>query len=139
MQFRIALAAAAFVAAVPAAVSAPMAMAQENAADAASIRAVQAHVDAYRSGNLDRFVATFAPDAVVTANGMTAVGRAQIKQMYALNFGPGAPGIRIDDSGMSGGNVYLSVAYTFADGTEVCCSYSEYQVKGGKIASLTAY
>lgn len=113
-------------------------MAQNSETDAASVRAVQAHIDAYRSGNLDQFVATFAPDAVVTANGMTAVGRAEIKQMYALNFGPGAPGIRIDDSGMRGSNVYLSVAYTLTDGSEVCCSYSEYQVVGGKIAYLSA-
>lgn len=108
----------------------------EEAEARARIAAVQAHVDAYRSGNLDRFVATFTPDAEVYANGMVAVGREQIRALYAANFAPGAPSIRIDDSGINGELVFLSVGYVFADGREMCCSLSEYEVSDGKIAYL---
>ena len=52
----------------------------------AQIAVIQAHMDAYRSGNIDRFVATFSKDAVVCANGYVAIGRDQIKVLYALNF-----------------------------------------------------
>ncbi len=116
--------------------NAPAADSAEMAEMRARVAAVQAHVDAYRSGNLDRFVATFTPDAEVHANGMVAVGREQIRALYAANFAPGAPSIRIDDSGVNGQFVYLSVGYIFADGQEMCCSYSEYEVSGGKIAYL---
>mgnify|MGYP001815474923 CR=1 FL=1 len=104
--------------------------------DQAKIAAVQRHVDAYRSGSLDRFVATFTPDAEVYANGMVAVGHAQIRALYAANFAPGAPSITIENSGLSNGQVFLSVGYVFDNGEQMCCSYTEYEVVGGKISYL---
>lgn len=110
-----------------------------SVADAnARIAVVQAHIDAYRSGNIDRFVATFAKDAVVRADGFVAVGHDQIKALYALNFEPGAPSIRVHDSGVAGDIVQVSVGYVFADGQEVCCSLSEYEVTNGKVSFLVS-
>jgi len=104
----------------------------------ARIAAVQRHVDAYRSGNLDRFVATFTRDAEVHANGMVAVGHDQIRALYRLNFAPGAPSIRIQESGLSGEYVFLSVGYVMENGEEICCSYSEYEVTDGKVSYLAS-
>ena len=105
---------------------------------AARIEAVQRHVDAYRSRNLDRFVATFTPDAEVYANGMVARGHEEIRALYRLNFTPGAPSIKVHESGLSGNFVYLSVGYVLSSGEEMCCSYSEYEVRDGKISYLAA-
>lgn len=100
---------------------------------------VQAHVDAYRSGDLDRFVATFSSDATVDAGGMIAKGHAEIREFYATNFADDdfRHTLRVVDSGMSEGRVYLSAAYTFSDGVERCCSYSEYEISDGKITHLS--
>ncbi|MCK0128771.1 nuclear transport factor 2 family protein [Erythrobacter sp. F6033] len=131
MRFKVMMVAAAMMAATPSAV------AQENTQTPAAARAVQAHVDAYRARNLDRYVRTFAPNAVVTMNGVVlANGHEEIRALYRLNFTEDAPKIRIDDSGMTGDRVYLSVGYVFANGSEECCSYSEYTVSGGKITRL---
>ena len=97
---------------------------------------VQRHVDAYRAGDLERFVATFAHDATVNVNGVEVTGHSRIHAMYRENFKEGAPTIRIEDSGMSDEIIYLTVAYVFEDGSEECCSYSEYTVVDGKIVFL---
>ncbi|MDY7098119.1 MAG: nuclear transport factor 2 family protein [Pseudomonadota bacterium] len=110
--------------------------AQPVAAKESAAAVVQAHIDAYRSGNIDRFVATFSSDAVLIANGIKAKGRAQIKAFYASNFGDGAPSIRVTESGKVGDNIYIVTAYDFPDGTTMCCAYSEYVVRGGKITYL---
>lgn len=102
----------------------------------ARIAAVQAHLDAYRSGNLDRFVATFAEDAEVHSHGIVAVGHAQIKAFYRLNFQPGSPELRVLDNGVDGEVVWLSAGYVYSNGEEMCCSFSEYQVRSGKISFL---
>ncbi|MEL7189243.1 MAG: nuclear transport factor 2 family protein [Pseudomonadota bacterium] len=104
----------------------------------AKAQAVQRHIDAYRSRDLDRFVATFAPNAQVYANGMVATGHKQIREFYRLNFAPGAPKISIRESGMAGPYVYVTIGYVTKDGNEVCCSYSEYEVIEGKITYLSA-
>ena len=104
----------------------------------AKVAALQNHVDAYRSGDIDAFVATFSKDAVVRANGYVAVGREQIRALYALNFTPGAPTIRIHESGFSGENLYLRVGYVLEDGQEMCCSYSEFEITDGKVSFLVA-
>ncbi|MFL0357043.1 nuclear transport factor 2 family protein [Erythrobacter sp. GH1-10] len=114
----------------------PAVFAQQDDAQAAKARAVQEHVDAYRSGDLDRFVSTFTADATVVANGIVASGRQEIRALYSYNFVPGAPRVEIVESGMNGDRVYITVSYVFEDGGERCCSYSEYTVKGGKIARL---
>ena len=110
----------------------------QTAQNEAKVAAVQAHVDAYRSGDLDRFVATFTPDAEVHANGMVARGHDEIRAFYRLNFGPQAPEIKIIDSGFAGEFVLLTAGYTFSNGSELCCSYSEYEVRDGKISYLAS-
>lgn len=102
----------------------------------ARIAAVQAHIDAYRSGDLDRFVATFAKDAEVHAMGMTAIGHRQIKEIYRMNFQPGSPSVQIYDNGIDGDMIWVSAGYVFPNGEEMCCSLSEYRVEGGKISFL---
>jgi|GEM_PF-2965820 len=102
----------------------------------ANIAAVQTHIDAYRSGDLDQFVATFTKDAVVRVDGFVAIGHEQIKALYALNFEPDAPILRVYDSGVDGELVRVSIGYVFADGQEICCSASEYEVTNGKVSFL---
>ncbi|MEL7199243.1 MAG: nuclear transport factor 2 family protein [Pseudomonadota bacterium] len=110
--------------------------AKDQAAITAKVQAVQRHVDAYRSRDLDRFVATFAPDAEVYANGMVAKGHKQIRALYKLNFAPGSPRIVVKDSGISGPYVFVSIGYVLEDGSELCCSSSEYEVIDGKVTYL---
>ena len=139
MRFGIGFIAAALIAGAPAAFAQDVQISpdQANSKAQAAAGTVQVHVNAYRSRNLTQFVNTFAPNAVVTMNGVTlANGRQEIRELYRLNFTDAGPQIRVDRSGMNGDNVYLSVAYTFADGTEICCSYSEYQIVGGQITRL---
>ncbi|MEM7779711.1 MAG: nuclear transport factor 2 family protein [Pseudomonadota bacterium] len=103
---------------------------------ASDFEAVQRHVDAYRSGDIDQFVATFSPDAVVRADGFVAMGRAQIRALYELNFEPGAPQLRIHESYQSDGKIVLRIGYVMPDGQEFCCSVSEYEVTDGKVSAL---
>jgi len=102
----------------------------------ARIAVVQAHIDAYRSGNLDRFVATFAKDAEVHANGIVAVGHKQIRAFYALNFQQGSPTLQLYDNGVDGDVIWIQAGYVFPNGDEMCCSISEYEVRDGKISFL---
>lgn len=118
--------------------SQPVEPRKESADIAAKTKVVQRHIDAYRARDLDGFIATFAKDAEVYANGMVAVGHKQIKALYALNFAPGAPDILVKNSGMSGPFVFVSISFVLSDGQEVCCSYSEYEVIDGKITYLAA-
>lgn len=117
----------------------PIAVAEtSDAAISNDVRVLQRHIDAYRSGDLDRFVATFAPDAVVRADGFVAIGHAQIRALYELNFVPGAPKIQVRDRGLNGERIYISVGYVFENGQEICCSYSEYEITNGRISFLEA-
>ena len=105
---------------------------------AARVAVVQRHVDAYRSGNLDRFMATFAPNAEVYGPGIAAVGRDQIRASYRPNFAPSAPKIRIHSSEVAGELVFLTIGYVSATGEELFCSYSEYGVAGDKISYVAS-
>ncbi|WP_298465305.1 hypothetical protein [uncultured Erythrobacter sp.] len=115
---------------------ASMAVAPAAFAQASPQTVVQRNVDSYRDGNLERFVATFAHDATVVANGVEVTGQSRIHALYRKNFEEGAPTIRIEDSGMVDGRIYLTIAYVFEDGSEECCSYSEYEIVDGKIVYL---
>ena len=106
-------------------------------AEEAESAVVQRHVDAYRARDIDAFVRTFAPDAIVVANGLVAEGRSEIREFYKLNFAPEAPKIRVVSSGRIGETIYIEAAYVFPTGQEMCCSYSEYTVKDGMISFLT--
>lgn len=119
------------IAAIASIFAAPVAFAQ-----ASPQTVVQRHVDAYRSGDLDRFVATFAHNATVNVNGVEVTGHSRIHAMYREKVKEGAPSIRIAESGIDNGVVYLTVSYVFEDGREECCSYSEYTVVDGKIVYL---
>lgn len=109
-----------------------------TAEDAKALATVEQHIASYRTGNLDRFVATFAPNAEVYANGMEARGHKEIRAIFALNFAKGAPKVRVEEIEVSNGMVYVTTAYVFANGEEICCALSEYEVVDGKIAYLSA-
>ena len=117
--------------AVPASAEAP-----RNPYEESLVQAVQSHVDTYRSWNLDAFVGTFAEDATVLVDGQSATGHAEIRRLYAANFADSPHTVKILESGLRKGLVYLTISYLFEDGYERCCSYSEYFVKDGKIAYL---
>ncbi len=116
---------------VPAHANAP-----RNDYERSLVQAVQSHVDTYRSWDLDAFVDTFTKDAIVMVDGDTATGHAEIRDFYRSNFADTAHSVKIIESGMRKGMVYLTISYTFADGMERCCSYSEYYVEDGKISYL---
>lgn len=117
---------------------APQPAASSDQDIAARVAVVQRHVDAYRAGNLDRFVATFTPDAEVYAPGFVAVGRDQIRASYRLNFAPGAPRIRIHSSEVAGDLVFLTIGYVSPAGEELFCAYSEYGVTGDRISYVAS-
>ncbi|MDJ0642648.1 MAG: nuclear transport factor 2 family protein [Erythrobacter sp.] len=108
--------------------AAPVAFAQ-----ASPQTVVQRHVDAYRAGDLERFVATFAPDATVIVNGEEIKGHSRIHAFYRSSFEAGPNTIRITESSMEQDRIFLTIAYDFGDGTERCCSYHEFLVVDGKI------
>ena len=103
--------------------------------DAAPV--VQRHVDAYRSKNMSAFLSTFAKDAVVIYGGMEFRGHDQIRKAFSLNFAPNAPKFVILSSGGEGDVVWFESGYVFPSGEEICCAYSQYTVRGGKIVSLS--
>ena len=117
--------------AVPASANAP-----RNYYEQTLVEAVQTHVDVYRSWDLDAFVDTFTEDATVMVDGVAANGHGEIRKFYAANFEAEPHSIKIIESGIRKGLVYLTISYTFEDGYERCCSYSEYFVKDGKIDYL---
>ncbi|MEM7689751.1 MAG: nuclear transport factor 2 family protein [Pseudomonadota bacterium] len=117
--------------AVPASAGAP-----RNSYEQAAVEAVQAHVNAYRTWDLDAFMATFAEDATLMLDGNTATGHAEIRRLYAPNFEDIPHSVKILESGVRKGLVNLTISYVFEDGYERCCSYSEYFVEDGKIAYL---
>ncbi|WP_169053582.1 nuclear transport factor 2 family protein [Alteraurantiacibacter aquimixticola] len=94
---------------------------------------VQAHIDAYRAGDFEAFLATFARDAVLSYDGMMFYGRTEIREAYHLNFQPGAPSFYLVSSGTKGNLVWLRAGYTLADGTDICCSDTAYAVQDGHI------
>lgn len=104
------------------------------------IAAVERQLAAYRAGDLDQFVASFTKDAIVRADGFVAIGHEQIRALYALNFEPGAPRIRVRETALENGKVVLTLAYISAAGEEAgeewCCSTAEYEVTNGKVSFL---
>ena len=109
-----------------------------NPADQARLEVIRHHIDAYRARDLDRFVASFAPDAEVYANGIRAKGHNEIRALYRLNFAPNTPKIRIQGQSTTPDFIILTVGYILPTGEEICCSISEYEVIGGKITYLSA-
>ena len=105
---------------------------------AARLAVVERHVEAYRSGNLDRFMATFAPNAEVYAHDMVAVGRDQIRSFYRANFTPSAPRTRQLSSEAAGEFVFVTVGFYSPAGQQLFCSFTEYGVTGDKISYVAS-
>jgi len=125
------LAFAAAAIAAPAAADAP-----RNAYEQAAVDAVQAHINVYRDWDLDAFVQTFTDDAMVMVDGEAFDGHAKIRDYYASAFADDPHTVRVIESGVRKGLVYITTTDTFEDGKERCCTYAQYFVKDGKIAYL---
>lgn len=98
---------------------------------------VRVHNEAYTQGDFDRFIETFADDAVVVVEGHEYRGRDQIAASYAPNFGPGAPQAIIQRAGRaSGGGIVQRESYRYEDGTELCCTVTAIWVEDGQIARI---
>ena len=111
--------------------------AQSPEEELAIIEAVQTHLNAYRSDNLESFVSTFSRDAVLEVGTEKASGHAEIRDFYASSFRGGLDhSIRIVDRAMQDGWVILTTSYIYNDGREACCSESYYFVENGRIAQL---
>ncbi|WP_197921695.1 nuclear transport factor 2 family protein [Aurantiacibacter sediminis] len=87
---------------------------------------------AYQARDRARFVAHFADDAIVDANGFSFQGRAQIAEAYAQNFRPDAPTVRVVDREAYGNRVIDTVEYT-ERGQVYCCTVTAYFVEDGQI------
>lgn len=109
--------------------------ARVDPAEEAAAKAVQRHIDAYRSGSLSQFIATFAPDAVVTLNGVSFQGHAALRESYAPNFTMNMPAPRVIESGWTGSQIYLWTISQLPDGSEIR-AYEVYTVSGGLIARV---
>lgn len=120
-----------------AAVAAPVAAdAPRNGYEQAAVEAVQAHIDMYRTWDLDAFVSTFTEDAVVMVDGKVVEGKPDIRAYYASAFADDPHKVQVIESGLKKGLVYITMSYTFKDGYERCCTYANYFVKDGKVAYL---
>lgn len=98
---------------------------------------VRQHNEAYTQGDFDRFLETFADDAVVVVEGYEYRGRDAIADSYAANFGPGAPQPIIERQGRaSGGGIVQRESYVYDDGTEICCTVTAIWVEDGQIARI---
>ena len=97
---------------------------------------VQGQIAAYQARDIDRFVATFAPDAVVEFDRIRAVGPSQIRALYSLNFAPAAPKVEVRGMVVEGARVRVEAAYRFANGNVLCCSVSQFTVGGDKVTRL---
>ncbi len=98
---------------------------------------VRVHNEAYTQGDFERFIATFADDAVVVVEGYEYRGRDEIAASYAPSFGPGAPQAIIERQGRaSGGGIVQRESYVYEDGTEVCCTVTAIWVEDGQIARV---
>lgn len=117
---------------------APQEVAVVDADAAARLAVVERHIEAYRAGNLNRFVATFAPNAEVYAHDMVVVGQDQIRTAYRPNFAPGAPKMRVLSREVAGEFVFLTVGFYAPSGAQMFCSYSEYGVTGDKVSYLAS-
>ncbi|WP_271077498.1 nuclear transport factor 2 family protein [Aurantiacibacter sp. MUD61] len=87
---------------------------------------------AYQARDRARFVAHFADDAIVDANGFTFQGRAQIAEAYAQNFRPDAPTVRVVDREAYANRVIDTIEYT-ERGQVYCCTVTAYFVEDGQI------
>lgn len=98
---------------------------------------VRVHNEAYSQGDFERFIATFADDAVVIVEGYEYRGRDEIAASYAPSFGPGAPRAIIERQGRaSGGGIVQRESYLYEDGTQVCCTVTAIWVEDGQIARV---
>lgn len=98
---------------------------------------VRVYNEAYTQGDFERFIATFADDAVVVVEGYEYRGRDEIAASYAPSFGPGAPQAIIERQGRaSGGGIVQRESYVYEDGTEVCCTVTAIWVEDGQIARV---
>lgn len=98
---------------------------------------LRVHNEAYTQGDFDRFIETFAADAVLVVEGYEYRGRDEIAASYAPSFGPGAPQAIIERQGRaSGGGIVQRESYVYEDGTEVCCTVTAIWVEDGQIARV---
>ncbi len=104
---------------------------------ASSQDVVRVYNEAYTQGDFDRFIETFAEDAVVVVEGYEYRGRDQIAASYASNFGPDAPQAIIERQGRaSGGGIVQRESYVYNDGTQVCCTVTAIWVEDGRISRM---
>ena len=120
------------IAAMAGVLGSPVAVGAQQSASADPVLVIESATSAYRAGDRDRFIAHFAPDAIVDANGMSFEGRAQIRAAYAPNFANGAPRVRVVDREAYSNRVIDTVEYT-QDGQVYCCTVTAYFVEDGRI------
>lgn len=110
----------------------PAAYAQQAEGERSPTEVIASATAAYQARDRARFVAHFAEDAVLDANGYSFVGRAQISEAYDENFRPQAPTIRVVDREAYSNRVIDTVEYS-ERGQVYCCSVTAYFVENGQI------
>lgn len=96
------------------------------------VQVVESATAAYQARDRRRFIAHFAEDAILDANGLSFEGRAQISAAYEQNFRPEAPTVRVVDREAYANRVIDTVEYT-EYGQVFCCTVTAYFVENGQI------
>lgn len=109
--------------------AAPQAAAQEARTPEQVIESATAD---YVARDFNGFIAHFADDAVVEANGLSFQGRTRIREAYRLNFAPDAPRIRVVEREAYEDRVIDLVEYRL-NGETWCCTQTAYIIENGRI------
>ena len=112
---------------------------KQTATDAkmnAAAKVVQRSLDAWRKGNFEGWLAQYSPNVVVATDGMTLVGKAEVRKVYKLVFDAKLKTPEIIESGWTGERIFVVQQEFGPNGGVIGTSYAEYEVKGGKITAV---
>lgn len=112
--------------------AAPASLHAEDEPTRSPVEVIESATAAYQARDRTRFLAHFAEDAIVDANGFSFQGRTQIAEAYAENFTANAPTVEIVDREAYGDRVIDTVEYR-QNGYTYCCSVTAYFVENGQI------
>ena len=112
----------------------------EQAADTArmnaSAKVLHRALDAWRARNFEGWLANYSDDIVIKGTGFTILGRKEMRLLYEPIFQARIPAPKILESGWTGERVYIRQLEYLDKSTPDGVSYSEYEVRGGKIVAV---
>ncbi|MEL6529500.1 MAG: nuclear transport factor 2 family protein [Pseudomonadota bacterium] len=112
----------------------------EEARIAAAAKVVQSLIDASRTGDLEKWLNHLDPDVTYIINDTVFIGRAELRKVHktflydAKKIGLKLRAPEIFESGWTGDQIFIWQTEYFGDREAV--TYSEYEVKGDKVATV---